>query len=350
MLRSYSLKARLAGAATLAAAFAQPAAAGPVLDEVLENGAVTCLVNSNSPGFSTPDSDGRYTGFNVAFCRMAAAAIFGDAGKADIRGIGFSDSMKTIVAGGAHMASRSITRTGTRDTDPGMAFVVTTFFDGQGFMVPQALGVASASELDGATVCAEEGSTTLLNIADWFGDRGMSYNIQNIADKTARLQAFFNGKCDVMSSDFSALAADRMLAPEPADYTLLPDVISAEPLTLLAQPDQGLESVLFWSFQVMLNAEAHGITSENIDDIVADLDNQAAAVRRMFGTDSAMGEMAQKLGIDGNWAIEVIRQVGNYGEVFERTIGADSPMGLDRTATANRLWTDGGLLYAHPIR
>lgn len=351
MLRHFCISAPAALVAAAFAATSQPAAAaGSVLGEILENDAVTCLVNSNSPGFSTPDSGGRYTGFNVAFCRMAAAAIFGDADKADIRGIGFSDSMKTIVADGAHMASRSITRTGTRDTDPGMAFVVTTFYDGQGFMVPKKLGVAGAEQLDGATVCAEEGSTTLLNIADWFGDRNMNYKVENIADKTARLQAFFSGKCDVMSSDFSALAADRLLAPEPAAYTLLPDVISAEPLTLLAQPDQELESVLFWSFQVMLNAEALGVSSKNIDTVVADLENQPAAVRRMFGADSAMGDIAKKLGIADDWAIEVIRQVGNYGEVFERTIGTDSPMGLDRAATPNRLWTEGGLLYAHPIR
>jgi len=232
-------------AAALATLATAPALAGDVMSDIRDQGKIVCLVNSNSPGFSVPDSNGVYSGFNPEFCRMAAAAIFGDAAKADIRGIGFSDSMKTIVAGDAHMASRSITATGTRDADPGMAFVVTTFYDGQGFMVPRSLGVRSGRELAGATVCAEEGSTTLLNIADWFGDRGLDYKIENIADKTARLQAFFGGKCDVLSSDFSALAADRLLAEDPKDFVLLPDTISNEPLTIVARPDQNLEAALF---------------------------------------------------------------------------------------------------------
>jgi general L-amino acid transport system substrate-binding protein len=190
----------------------------------------------------------------------------------------------------------------------------------------------------------------MLNIADWFSDKGISYKAENIADKTARLQAFFSGKCDVMSSDFSALAADRLLAEKPDDFVVLPDVISNEPLSLVARPDQELTATLFWSFQVMLWAENYGITSKTIDKVVADLPNQPKAVQRMFGEDSAMGEMATKLGLDKDWAIEIIRQVGNYGEVFERTVGAGTAIGIERSASLNRLWTEGGLLYAHPIR
>lgn len=339
-----------AGLVTAVCTAATPSLAGAVMDEIKERGSIVCLVNSNSPGFSVPDSNGVYRGFNPQFCRMAAAAIFGDATKADIRGIGFSDSMKTLVAGDADMASRSITATGTRDADPGMAFVATTFYDGQGFMVPKSLGVSDADQLDGATVCAEEGSTTLLNIADWFSDRGMGYKVENIADKTARLQAFFGGKCDVLSSDFSALAADRLLAENPDEYVILPEVISNEPLTLVTRPDQELEAAVFWAFQVMLWAERYGISSANIDEVVADLANQPRSVQRLFGRDAAMGDMAAKLGIDEDWAIEVIRQVGNYGEVFEDSIGLDTPMGIERASTPNRLWVDGGLLYAHPIR
>ena len=332
---------------TLSAANAQ---AGAVLDEVIKSDSLICLVNSNSPGFSVPDSTGEYQGFNPAFCRMAAAAILGDAEKADIRGIGFSDSMKTIVAKKAHMASRSITRTGTRDADPGMSFVVTTFYDGQGFMVPKALEVESAKQLNGATICAEEGSTTLLNIADWFGDRRMDYNVENISEKTARLQAFFNGKCDVLSSDFSALAADRLLASNPNAYTLLPDIVSNEPLSILTRPDKELEAAVFWSFQVMLWAEEFGVDSGNIEEVVLNLGEQRKAVRRLFGANSAMGDMAHKLGIHENWAVEIIRQVGNYGEVFDRTIGANTPIGIDRKRSPNRLFSQGGLLYPYPIR
>lgn len=347
-----TLMSRIVAAATglLVASIAEPAFAGEVMKDIREKGKVVCLVNSNSPGFAVPGSDGVYTGFNPEFCRMAAASIFGDVKKADIRGIGFSDSMKTLVAGDAHMASRSITNTGTRDADPGMVFVVTTFFDGQGFMVPKALGVTRANQLKGATVCAEEGSTTLLNIADWFSNQGLNYKAENIADKTARLQAFFSGKCDVMSSDFSALAADRLLAAKPGDFVLLPDVISNEPLSLVARPDQELVATLFWSFQVMLWAEKFGVSSKTIDKVVAELDKQPKEVQRLFGQSSSMGDMAAKLGLHKDWAIEIIRQVGNYGEVFERTVGAGTAVGIDRAVSLNRLWTDGGLLYAYPIR
>jgi len=334
-------------AGTIAAA---PAHAGGVMDDILAKDQLICLVNPNSPGFSVPDSEGVYQGFNTDFCRMAAAAILGDAAKADIRGIGFSDSMKTLVADGAHMASRSITATGTRDADPGLAFVATTFYDGQGFMVPKSLGVSSAADLNGATVCAEDGSTTLLNIADWFGDRGIEYRVENIADKTARLEAFFSGKCDVYASDVTALLSDRLLSDNPEAYTILPEVISAEPLTLVTQPDQALEAAVFWAFQVMVNADQFGVTSKNIDSIVADLENQPKAVYRLFAEDSATAEMADKLGLPKDWAYRVIAQVGSYSEVFERHLGKETPFGIELKETANALTRDGGQMYAYPIR
>ena len=324
--------------------------AGETMQEIKADDKLVCLVNTNSPGFSVPDSKGVYQGFNVDFCRMAAAAILGDADKADIRGIGFSDSMKTVVAKKAHMASRSITRTGTRDANPGMRFVVTTFYDGQGFMVPKSLGVTTAAELGGATVCAEEGSTTLLNIDDWFGDRNIEYRIENIADKTARLQAFFTGKCDVLASDRTALNSDRLLAEKPSDYAVLPEVISNEPLTLLSQPDAQLETAIYWAFQVMLNAELLGINSENIDAKLADIDNQPKAVRRLFAADSAAGEMAEQMGIPAEWSYNVIKQVGNYAEVYERNLGLDTSFAMSRADTVNALSKDGGLLYPQPIR
>jgi general L-amino acid transport system substrate-binding protein len=324
--------------------------AGPVMDQIKTDDSLVCLVNTNSPGFSVPDSQGVYQGFNTDFCRMAAAAILGDANKADIRGIGFSDSMKTIVAEGAHIASRSITRTGTRDANPGMRFVATTFYDGQGFMIPKKLGVASAADLNGATVCAEEGSTTLLNIADWFGDRGIEYRVENIADKSARLQAFFSGKCDVMASDRTALSSDRLLAENPGDYTILPEVISNEPLTILSRPDASLETAIYWAFQVMLNAEAMGITSDNVDAIMADLENQPKGVVRLLSAESAAGEMAQQIGLPADWSYQVIKQVGNYAEVYERHLGTETTFGMDRSGTVNALSKDGGLLYPDPIR
>ena len=337
-------------ACAVALSAASAASADEVFDEIKASDSLVCLVNPNSPGFSAPDSQGVFQGFNTDFCRMAAAAILGDASKADIRGIGFSDSMKTLVARGAHMASRSITATGTRDADAGMAFVVTTFYDGQGFMVPKALDVSSATELNGATVCAEDGSTALLNIADWFGDRGIEYRVENIADKTARLEAFFSGKCDVYASDITALNSDRLLAENPDDFIILPEVISSEPLTLVTRPDQKLETAVFWAFQVMLNADAHGVTSANIDEIVANLDAQPKAVSRMFADDGATVEMAEKLGLPKDWAYQVIKQVGAYSEVFERHLGPDTPFNIDRMQTVNAPASAGGLMYAYPIR
>ena len=345
-----SMKLALPLAFAAAVSLALPAKAGAVLDQIKKDGKIICIVNPKSPGFSVPDSQGVFQGFNVEFCRMAAAAIFGDATKVDIRGVGFSDSLKTLVAGGAHMASRSITVTGTRDADPGLAFIATTFFDGQGFMVAKSMGLKSALELNGATVCAEEGSTTLLNLADWFADHKLQYKIENFTDMTARLQAFFSGKCDVMSNDFTALAANRQLAEKPDAYELLPEIISSEPLTLVSRPDTELQKTLFWGFQVMLAAEQYGISQKTIGDVVANIGKQPAAVQRIFGSNGASADMATKLGISPNWAVEVIRQVGNYNDVFERHLGPKTPLAIDRSKTPNRLTRDGGQLIAYPIR
>lgn len=343
---------RMLLAAALAAATLAPvtADAGPVLDQIKKDGKIICIVNPKSPGFSVPDAQGVFQGFNVDFCRMAAAAIFGDATKVDIRGVGFSDSLKTLVAGGGHMASRSITETGTRDADPGLAFVTTTFFDGQGFMVAKSMGLKSAKQLDGATVCAEEGSTTLLNLADWFGDQKLKYKIENFTDMTARLQAFFSGKCDVMSNDFTALSANRQLAEKPDAYELLPEIISFEPLAIVTRPDTELQKTLFWGFQVMLAGEQYGVGQKNIADVLGKLSAQPAAVQRIFGDKGAATDMATKLGIHPNWAVEIIRQVGNYNDVYERHLGLKTPLAIDRSKTPNRLAKDGGLLITYPIR
>lgn len=342
----------LAAALVCAASLVQlsTAQAGPVLDEVKSGGKLICLVSPSAPGFSVPDSKGVFRGFNADFCRMAAAAILGDADKADIRGVGFSDALKSLVSRQAHMASRSITETGTRSADPGLAFVATSFYDGQGFMVAKSLGVKSAKELKGATICAEDGSTTLMNIADWFAAQGMSYKIENIADKTARLQAFYAGKCDAYASDLTALAADRQLAKDPDNYEILPEVISAEPLTLATQPDAELQKAVRWAFAVMLNADELGINSGNVDKVVADLAKQPKAVQRLFAKDGAAADMAAKLKLPTDWAYQVVKQVGSYGEVFDRHLGPATPFKLKRDGTQNASVRNGGLMYAYPIR
>jgi len=334
----------------MAAAAPAVSQAGAQLDQIKENGKIVCVVNPNSPGFSVPDSQGVFQGFNTDFCRMAAGVIFGDVNKVEIRGVGFSDSLKTMIAGDADMASRSITQTATRSSEPNLGFVVTTFFDGQGFMVPKSLNVKSARELAGANICAEDGTTTLQSLADYFGRLNMEYTVQNIADKSARLQAFYAGKCDALSTDLSALASDRQLAPNPDDYVILPEVISNEPLTLVARPDKELQEAIFWGVQAMLNAEELGINSQNIDQIMSELDSAPPKVKRLLSQNEAAGDVAQKLGISPDWSYVVIKNIGNYGEVFERHLGKESVLGMDRASSPNRLAIDGGLLYAYPIR
>jgi general L-amino acid transport system substrate-binding protein len=324
--------------------------AGEVLEKIKKEGKLVCIVNPNSPGFSVPDSKGVFQGFNTDFCRMAAAAVLGDASKVELRGVGFSDSLKTLIAGGADMASRSITETATRSAEPGLSFVVTSFYDGQGFMVPKSLKVKSARELAGATVCAEDGTTTLQNMADYFGRHKIKYTVQNIADKSARLQAFYSGKCDVLSSDLSALASDRLLAKNPDDYMSLPEVISNEPLTLVTRPDKEFEKIVFWGFQVMLAAEELGVTSKNVDQIMANIATASPPIQRLLSKDSAAGDVAKKLGISPNWSYTIIKSVGNYGEVFERHLGKDSALKMNRQISPNRLVSQGGMLYGYPIK
>lgn len=324
--------------------------AGPVMDAIRSSDKLVCIVSPNAPGFSVPDSKGVFRGFNADFCRMAAAAILGDAKKADIRGVGFSDSLKNIISRQADMASRSITESGTRAADPGLAFVATTFYDGQGFMVAKSLGVKSAKELNGATICAEDGTTTLMNVADWFAANKLTYKIENIADKTARLQAFYSGKCDAYATDVTALIADRQLAPNPENYVILPEVLSAEPLTLVTQPDQDLQKAVFWAFQVMLNADEMKINSTNVDKIVADLAHQPKPVQRLFAPDGAAADMADRLHLPKDWAYRVIKQVGSYSEVFDRNLGEKSPFKLKLAGSQNASSKEGGLMYAYPIR
>lgn len=335
---------------TLSALIPGLAQAGEQLDRIKQEGQLVCIVNPNSPGFSVPDSQGVFQGFNTDFCRMAAGAIFGDVKKVDIRGVGFSNSLKTMIAGDADMASRSITQTATRSAEPNLAFVATTFYDGQGFMVPKSLNVTSARELAGATVCAEDGTTTLQSLADYFGRLNVEYTVENIADKSARLQAFFSGKCDALSSDLSALASDRRLAANPDDYVILPEVISNEPLTLVSRPDKELQETIFWGLQTMLVAEELGINSKNVDQYMSQLDTAPPKVKRLLSTNEAAGDVAKKLGINPDWTYVIIKNVGNYGEVFERHLGQDSALKMDRQTSPNRLAIDGGLLYAYPIR
>jgi len=337
-------------ALALAATLPLSVSAGELLDKIKNNGKLICIVNPNSPGFSVPDSQGVFQGFNADFCRMAAATIFGDASKVAMRGVGFSDSLKMLIAGGADMASRSITETATRSAEPGLSFIATTFYDGQGFMVPKSLKVKSARELAGATICAEDGTTTLQSLADFFGRLKIKYTVENIADKSARLQAFYSGKCDVLSTDMSALASDRRLATNPDDYIILPEVISNEPLTLVSRPDNELEKAIFWGFQTMLVAEDLGVNSQNIDEIISKLDSASPQVKRLLSKEGAVGDVAKKLGISPNWTYAVIKSVGNYSEVFERNLGKGSVLKIDRGTSINRLSKDGGLLYPYPIR
>jgi general L-amino acid transport system substrate-binding protein len=332
-----------AGAAAATMALAGQASAGPVLDAVMERGTLNCGVSTGLAGFSNPDSEGNWTGLDVDVCRAIAAAILGDPEAIEFTPLTAQQRFTALQSGEVDLLSRNTTWTLTRDTALGINFAPVTFYDGQGFMVPKALGVTSALELNGAAVCVQPGTTTELNLADYFRANGMEFEpvvIEQLAELNA---AFFAGRCDVYTTDRSGLASIRTEAPNPDDYMILPETISKEPLgPAVPHGDDQFFDIVKWVVFALIEAEEKGITSDNMDSF---MDSEDPTVQRLLGITPGMGE---NLGLDEEWAVRAIEAVGNYGEIFERNVGPDTPIGLDRGV--NALWTDGGLMYAMPIR
>lgn len=313
------------------------------LDDVRSAGELRCGVSNGLPGFSQPDSSGNWTGLDVDTCRAVAAAVLGDSGAVEFIPLTAAERFTALQSGEIDMLSRNTTWTTTRDASLGLNFTGTNYYDGQGFLVKTALGIDSALELDGAAVCTQAGTTTELNLADYFRANDMSYEAVVFDTSEASAQGFDNNRCDVLTSDTSQLAALRTQLSDPSSAEVLPDIISKEPLgPVVRQGDDEWFNVVKWVLFGQINAEEYGITSSNIDSM---LSSDNPSVQRIVGTDGNMGEI---LGLSDDFMVDVVSQVGNYEEMFERNVGPNTPIGLQRGT--NALWTDGGILYAPPFR
>ena len=328
----------------VALGIALPVQAGPTLDKI-KQGSLTCGVPTGVPGFAQPDSQGKYSGFDVDFCRALSAAIFGgDPEKVKYVPLTAQQRFTALQSGEVDLLSNNNTDTLQRDTALGLNFAPVVFYDGQGFMVPKKLGLKSAKELNGATICVQPGTTTELNLADYFRANKMEFKPVVIEKVDEALNAFYSGRCDVFTSDASALNAYRLgQAPNPDDYMILPERISKEPLApVVRHGDEEWSDIVRWVVYALIEAEEKGITQKNVDDMAKSDDPN---IKRMLGVTPGMGKA---LGLDEKWAYNEIKLVGNYGEIFDRTLGKDTELKFDRGL--NNLWTHGGLMYAMPIR
>ncbi|MGE0659215.1 MAG: amino acid ABC transporter substrate-binding protein [Reyranellaceae bacterium] len=318
--------------------------AGAKLDAIKSRGEILCGVSTGLAGFSIADSQGKWTGIDVDVCRAVAAALFGDANKVKFVPLSAQQRFTALQSGEVDVLSRNTTWTQQRDTALGLNFTGVTYYDGQGFMVAKKLGVKSAKELNGATVCVQPGTTTELNLADW--SRANKVDIKPVViEKLEEIeQAFFSGRCDAYTTDASGLAATRASkAPKPDDYTLLPEIISKEPLgPAVSHGDDQWADLIRWTFNALVEAEEYGITAAKVDEMKKS-DNPG--IKRLLGVTPGLGK---NLGVSEEWAANAIKAVGNYGEMYERNVGKGSPLKLDRGL--NELWTKGGIMYAPPVR
>ncbi|HBZ44593.1 MAG TPA: amino acid ABC transporter substrate-binding protein [Maritimibacter sp.] len=319
-------------------------AGAATLDDVKARGSLKCGSNSGLTGFAAPNANGVWEGFDVALCRAVAAAVLGDPQAAEFVPTTPKTRFTALASGEVDMLVRNTTWTLSRDVDLKFTFTGVNYYDGQGFMVPKALGVSSAKELDGATVCIQTGTTTELNLADFFRTNNMSYEPVPIETNAEAQQQYLAGACDVYTTDASGLAATRASFETPGDHTILPEIISKEPLgPLVRHGDDEWADVVRWTLNALVAAEEFGITSTNIEELAKGTDNPE--INRILGTEGTMGEM---LGLDADWAKNAIMAGGNYGEIFEKNIGESTPIGLARGLNAQ--WKDGGLQYSPPFR
>ncbi|MEM9755167.1 MAG: amino acid ABC transporter substrate-binding protein [Pseudomonadota bacterium] len=319
--------------------------AGSTLAEVQERGTLLCGVSTGLVGFASPNASGEWEGFDVAVCRAVAAAVFGDPTAVEFVPTTTQTRFTVLASGEVDMLARNTTWTFSRDVDLQQEFVGINYYDGQGFMVPADLGVASALELDGARVCIQTGTTTELNLADFFSVNNMSYEPVPVETNAEAQQQYLAGACDVYTTDASALAATRATFEDPGAHVVLPEIISKEPLgPLVRHGDHAWGDIVRWTLNALISAEELGITSANVTEL-AEAPTDNPEINRLLGTEGEYGAM---LGLSQTWAVDVIAAVGNYGEVFETNIGEATPIGLSRGL--NALWTDGGLLYSPPFR
>jgi len=319
------------------------AAQAATLDDVKAKDHIQCGVTGGVPGFSAPDANNVWSGLEVDFCRAVAAAIFNDANKVRYTPLTSQERFAALSAGEIDILSRTTTWTMSRDTDLGISFVGTMYYDGQGFMVRKADGIASALDLSGAAICIESGTTTELNAADYFAANNLEFNTVVFVDQDEVVKAYEDGRCDVYTTDGSALAAERSKFAVPDDHVILPEIVSKEPLgPVVRQGDDQWFKINRWVYYALLEAEELGVTSANVDEM---LGSDNPAIKRLLGVE---GDFGTPIGLNKDWAYQIIKSVGNYGESFERNVGVATDIGLERGL--NALWTNGGLQYAPPIR
>ncbi len=333
----------LAVAAALACGAALGAAQSQTLKTVQDRGSVICGVNPGLDGFSIKDSNGQWSGFDVDFCRALAAAIFNDPSKVQYVPLSASERFDALKNKQIDVLSRNSTWTMGRENDYGIVFAGVTYYDGQAFLVPKSCNLQSALELNDSKVCVQPGTDTEPNFVDFFETNHMKYEIVHEANVAEMIAAYQGGKCNVLTTDELGLFAMRLELQKPSDHMILPDIISKEPLgPVVRQDDMQWFNIVKWVNFAMLNAEELGVSSKTIDDA---LKSQKPAVKRLVGTESEFGK---PLGLSNDWAANMIRKVGNYGEVFDRNVGAHSKLGIPRGL--NELWDNGGIQYAPPIR
>ncbi|AXS42620.1 amino acid ABC transporter substrate-binding protein [Breoghania sp. L-A4] len=319
------------------------AASAATLDDVKSKGFIQCGVSQGLPGFSAQDDKGAWNGIDVDYCRAMAAAVFGDAEAVKYTPLSAKERFTAISSGEVDILSRNTTWTMTRDTQLGLNFAGVTYYDGQGFMVRKSLGVSSALELSGASVCTNTGTTTELNVTDYFRTNNMDFELVAFEKADEVVSAYDAGRCDVYTTDASGLYAQRLKLTNADEHVVLPEIISKEPLgPVVRQGDDQWFSIAKWTYFALVNAEELGVTSANVDEMKSS-DNPS--ILRLLGAEGTFGE---PLGIANDWAYNIIKQVGNYGELFERNVGPDTPLGISRGQ--NALWSKGGLQYAPPIR
>ncbi|NDV50445.1 MULTISPECIES: amino acid ABC transporter substrate-binding protein [Roseobacteraceae] len=332
------------GALTVAA-LAAGAAGAATLDDVKARGELKCGVSTGLAGFSAPDANNVWQGFDVAYCRALAAAVLGDPMKVAFTQTTGQTRFTALASGEIDVLARNTTWTFSRDVDLKFEFIGVNYYDGQGFIAPKSLGVASAKELDGATVCIQTGTTTELNLADFFRANNISYEPVPIETNAEAQQQYLAGACDVYTTDASGLAATRATFENPSDHVILPEIISKEPLgPLVRHGDSEWGDIARWTLNALIAAEEYGVTSANIAELSSAPTNNPE-INRLLGTEGELGAM---LGLDAEWAQRAIMAGGNYGEIFEKNIGEATPIGLSRGLNAQ--WTEGGLLYSPPFR
>jgi general L-amino acid transport system substrate-binding protein len=331
-------------AIALVGALAAGAAGAATLDDVKSKGFIQCGVTTGLAGFAFTDDAGGWDGFDVDYCRALAAAIFGDREAVKFTPTTGKTRFTALASGEVDILARNTTWTFSRDADLKFTFVGVNYYDGQGFMVPKELGVTSATELDGATVCIQTGTTTELNLADFFRASGMSYEPVPIETNAEGQQKYLAQACDTYTTDASGLAATRATFENPGDHVILPEIISKEPLgPLVRHGDDQWGDIARWVLNALITAEEKGITAANADDMAAS--SEDPETRRLLGVEGDLGAM---IGLDADWAVKAIKAGGNYGEIFDRHLGPSTQIALERGLNAQ--WTDGGILYSPPFR